>query len=455
VQFSSERETRSAIARWRDQIRDLGSDRDIWAAFNYPNPPIMAILLWPVAQLPPVVGALTWFYLKVVMAFLSIWWAIRLVENPARPFPAWGKLLAILLSLRPIMGDLTHGNVNLFILFLVMAALIAFRRAAVMEAEGRLQRGSWQGLAGVLLALAIACKVTPALFLPYFAWKRAWAAVGGCVVGLVLFLWLVPGAILGMDNNARYLGSWVERMILPYVQGAEVWSEHNNQSLPGLLHRLGTHKPSFSTYDENNQYLPVEYHNVLDLDPRIVQWALKGCMAVFAGLVIWRCRTPLGSSEPWRLAAEFSIVFLGMLLFSERTWKHHCVTLLLPFAVLTYYLSACRPGWKMKGYLIGTLALVVLFMTSTSTGVFERLEGAERLADMHDRIGKLAQVYGAYVWAFFLLTAALFVILKQIPRWQPLGPHASTSVTTLASGATGMGLPRRSVSVVSRSIPSK
>ena len=30
---------------------------------------------------------------------------------------------------------------------------------------------------------------------------------------------------------------------------------------------------------------------------------------------------------------EFSVVVLGMLLFCERTWKHHCVTLLLPFTV--------------------------------------------------------------------------------------------------------------------------
>jgi hypothetical protein len=40
-------------------------------------------------------------------------------------------------------------------------------------------------------------------------------------------------------------------MILPVAKG-EVTSEHNNQSIPGLTHRLLTHAPSFSTY-ENNQ----------------------------------------------------------------------------------------------------------------------------------------------------------------------------------------------------------
>ena len=49
-------------------------------------------------------------------------------------------------------------------------------------------------------------------------------------------------------------------------------------------------------------------------------------------LVLFACRTPRDDRVGWRLPAEFSVIFLGMLLFSERTWKHHAVTLLLPWA---------------------------------------------------------------------------------------------------------------------------
>jgi hypothetical protein len=58
-------------------------------------------------------------------------------------------------------------------------------------------------LAGVVLGLAIACKVTPALFLPYFLWKRSWKALGGCVLGLALFLWpgFVPALLMGWERN--------------------------------------------------------------------------------------------------------------------------------------------------------------------------------------------------------------------------------------------------------------
>jgi hypothetical protein len=80
------------------------------------------------------------------------------------------------------------------------------------------------------------------------------------------------------------------------------------------------------------------------------------------------------------------------------------VTLLLPFAVLTYWLAVCRPGARVRVYLIGSLAVVFLLMTSTSTnGVWEIL----------DETAKQAQVYGAYVWAYLVLVAALTVVLRQ------------------------------------------
>ena len=55
-------------------------------------------------------------------------------------------------------------------------------------------------------------------------------------------------------------------------------------------------------------------------------------------------------------------VVLGMLLFSERTWKHHCVTLMLPFAVLAYYLATCPPRPLLRGYLAASLVAVAVLM---------------------------------------------------------------------------------------------
>lgn len=379
------RSTRSAFLRWREQILQLQSD-DIYQRFAYPNPPIMALILRPLAELPPLLGSLSWFYLKLGMALAAFWWVFRLVEGDGPPLPAWAKGLTILLSLRPVMGDLSHGNVNLFILFLVIGALFALNH-----------RRDW--LAGGTLALAIACKVTPALFIPYFLWKRAWRVLAGCTAGLILFLILVPGLILGNQRNMQLLGSWVNQMVTPYVANGTVTSEHQNQSLPGLVFRLATHHPSFL----NEKGEPDRYDNVLDLPPQTATWLIKGAMAAFAGLVIWFCRTPLRVRGGWRISAEWGLVLLGMLLFSERTWKHHCVTLVLPFAVIAYHLSVCRPSPWLRGYLYTSLALAGLLMMTTSTGILEPL----------DEAGKAAQVYGAYVWANLILVAALLVLLRR------------------------------------------
>src|SRR5262249_53059732 len=136
--------------------------------------------------------------------------------------------------------------------------------------------------AGLSLSLAVACKVTPALFVPYFLWKRAWKLLAATAVGLAICFFFAPSLIFGWETNQVFLSSWYGNMIKPFVTKGEVfYSEHNNQSLPGLAARLLTHSPSFSDYDENDKFRPLEYHNVAELDAKVAGWIVKGCMAAF------------------------------------------------------------------------------------------------------------------------------------------------------------------------------
>jgi alpha-1,2-mannosyltransferase len=422
-------QTASAVLRWASQIQMMEEGEDVHKTHNYPNPPIMAMILWPfseLAQVSPLAAALGWFYLKVGMALLAMVWVFRLVETPERPFPVWAKALTAVLSLRPILGDLTHGNVNIFILFLVVASLYAFSRGKDF-------------LSGVLLALAIACKVTPALFVFYFAWKRTWRVLAGCGAGLVLFFLMVPALWLGWQQNLQALTSWFQAMIVPYVLGGVVTPEHNNQSLPGLIARLLTDAPSFASYI-GSDYVPLRYQNIADIGPAGAKWLVKSCMGLFALLVIWTCRAPIrAAGKPegevrrgWPLAAEYGLIVVGMLLFSERTWKHHCVTLLLPFAVLCYGIAVLPLSSFRRRMLIGGLVLATLLIGSTSSGVLndnppkihEIVEqtsaltgpapvlGATSAGMFTDSVSKQAQVYGAYVWAFGLLGVGLAAMLQ-------------------------------------------
>ena len=386
---SSENGTRSAFLRWRTQLADLDDGINVWDKYAYPNPPIMALLLKPFLQLPPLLGASLWFACKSLLALGAILGALALVDSPERPFPPWGKLLAIGMSLRPIEGDLVHGNVNLLILFLIVASLhsLCHRRDA---------------LAGLLLALSIACKLTPALFLLYFIWKRAWGTLFAATIGLVAFVLLIPAAAFGWSNNLDYLQSWHCQMIAPYAAGI-VSSEHKNQSLPGFLHRMLSEQPSFSDYDGDLKIV-LETHNLVAWDNGTVQAVTICFMGFFTLSAMVFCRASIEKRSRLQLTAEFSIVILGILLFCERTWKHHCVTLLLPFGVIAYFLSAGETSRGMRWFLGITLAIVALLMFSTSTGAYDLH------VDATDRFGKLAQVYGAYVWAFLLLLASMFAI---------------------------------------------
>jgi hypothetical protein len=396
------KQDRSAILRWREQLLQLDSGENIYERFTYPNPPIMALMLRPLADLPPIAGALTWYYLKVGLAVLSFIMIVRMIGTEAEPFPPWAIGLAVLLSLRPVLSDLTHGNVNLLILFLVVTALFAYR-------------SGWDVTAGIVLALAIACKVTPALFVGYFLWKRAWRCLAGCGIGLALFFFVVPAFALGWTENLELLTSWFRQMVLPYVLGGAVTSDHPNQSLPGLVVRMFTHAPSFSTYIDD-VYSPVEYCNWLSLSPLAAGWIVKGAMAIFAGVVMWTCRTPRENRRDWRTAAECSLVVLGMLLFSERTWKHHCVTLALPLAVLSHRLAHDRDHRRT---ILTVLIVSQILIATTSTGL------------LPNRWAEMAQVYGAFVGAFAMLAIAISVELRSATS----SATAATSPAIIRSAA--------------------
>lgn len=399
-------QTKTAFLRWRTQI--LGDEApgrgpipglkrgdDVYRYYNYPNPPVMALILWPLAELPPLAGAMLWYALKVVMSAAALVWAFRLCG----PMPDWARAVAVLLSLHPILGDLSHGNVNLFIAFLVFGALEAYRRG-------------WDLAAGLVLSLAVACKVTPALFLPYFGWKWVWgvwrAPPGGraaalvrggklpaaCVVGLGVWWLAVPGAVLGWERNLTLLESWYAVMVKPFVVEGKVTSEHANQSIPGVAARLLTAEPSVVGYDEEDRPYGAEYRNLADVGPDAARGVVRGFQAAWVLAVILLCRGR--EREGLRFAAGCSLVLLGMLLFSERTWKHHAVTLMLPYAVLagTVARSAC-PG--LRAVAAGALALAAVLTLG---------EGL-----LPARGQDLALTYGTHTAAFLVLTAGVCAVV--------------------------------------------
>jgi hypothetical protein len=113
-----------------------------------------------------------------------------------------------------------------------------------------------------------------------------------------------------------------------------------------------------------------------------------------------------------------------MLFISERSWKHHFVTLLIPYTYLVWelYFPSKRPGsrWGIGGALCGSF----LLMATTSTefgGLFADGRGHE-----------IAQGYGMFLWAAVILYAAVAWRLHArgygkaaslLPTTAEAGPH--------------------------------
>lgn len=414
--------TRTALLRWRPQIQALERGENIYVKHNYPNPPIMAMVLWPFTELPPVTGGVLWLLLKAGMTVVMVVWVFRLCG----PLPEPAKALAVVLAVHPLLGDLNHGNVNIFIAFLVLACLELFRRG-------------WDFSAGLALGLAVACKVTPALFLPYFGWKAVrafawypnsrlgavWRGGGklllGSLVGLFLFLFVVPAAVLGARTsqvhpqpsgwaeNLTLLESWFDGMVKPFLLDGRITSVHANQSIPGVVNRLLTHEPSDVDYDEDDGRMrPKEYHNLTDIGPAGAKRVVQGCQVAFVLMIVLLCRTDATRTRSGlAMAAECGLIVLGMLLFSERTWKHHGTALILPVAAVVGLWAARPSSARTKWFVFGTLYAVTLLTLLPSL--------------LGGRPQDLALTYGTHAAAYLLLTAAIAVVLWQT-RNDPQSP---------------------------------
>lgn len=373
-------EDRSAFVRWRHQVLEFWQGENIYDAMMFPNPPIFPITLYPLMTLPPVTGALIWYALKAALTAGSIWLCFLMVRPTGeRTLPSWIQGLVLLLSLRPILSDLHHGNNNLLILFLVVASLYAWRKG-------------YDVLSGLILALAISYKITPALFVPYFMYKRSWRMVGATMLGMVLYVFVIPSLIIGPSFNLLCLQTWWRRMMTPFLVKDFVSPQEINQSLVGVLTRLLT-----DTRTGDGRYDVRLDLNLVSWSPDFVKTLLKVVSISLVGLLAVFCRTKTTRRDDPRLLGEFALVVLTMLFVSERSWKHHYVTLLLPYTYLVYRLGT--PGTRLKRVLLGgALALSALLMASTSSELGGQFAGG--------RGHKLAQGYGMFLWAGVVLYIA-------------------------------------------------
>lgn len=302
---------------------------------GFPCPPVVALAIRGLYVLGPVGASVVLFMVK----FAVTCWILHVVVAFCRvtydDWPGWATCLLLLLSARVFMGDFTHMNINLLVAGLIVGALDLSRR----------RRDGW---AGLLIGAAAVVKVTPALFVVYFLYKRRWKAVLGAMAAVVLLVAIVPSVFLGVQRNAELTGAWFDQMIVPFAEGkvTHAQTSSNNQSIPSLLHRMLSHKEAVYDYEGGNHV----YFNKLSLDTETVLWISRAVAALILATIAFAARAPDADRGNIAMLGEFAIVFMAMLLLSERSWKHHYVLIILSHALIFTYLMRTQPrdtSWKL------------------------------------------------------------------------------------------------------------
>ncbi|WP_434445488.1 glycosyltransferase 87 family protein [Lentzea sp. E54] len=193
------------------------SGTDLYTSdFNGPNglpftyPPFAAMLFSGFSPLPLPVAAVVF-----TAAGIALFTAACRVAVP-HPEAAFG-LAAVCLLLEPLRGGLGLGQINMILIGLVALDCL-------------LPRTPWPR--GLLVGLAAAIKLTPAIFVLFFLSRKQWrpaltavAAFAAC--GLI-------GWVLAPGQSQQF---WFHAMLDPHRVGGLAYSA--NQSLRGLLFRLG------------------------------------------------------------------------------------------------------------------------------------------------------------------------------------------------------------------------
>lgn len=257
-----------------------GPPLDPQLPFTYP--PIAAVLFSGLNFLPK--WALNPFVVSV--GFVALTAVCVAVTRKVRPGLEWtvGPVAAIAaLAVGPVDSTFGYGQVNLLLL-----ALVAIDCLVVTDRRWR----------GVLIGVAAAIKLTPAIFVLYFLVRRDWRAA---VTSMATFAGLVVvGFLVAPRDSAQY---WFHSLLKPDRIGD--LSLSTNQSVRGLVRDLG-----------------------LAASTETLVWAaLAAIVVAVAAFVAWRTRD--------ELVALFAIAAAG-LLASPVSWVHHwvwCVPVLLFLAL--------------------------------------------------------------------------------------------------------------------------
>ena len=399
--------------------------------WHYLYPPLFAMLVAPLASLDPQWQVVIWFGISVLAGCgccrecrrLAAWLdSADRVDSPqsrsaASTFPVALLWIIAATILLPVLNCLQRGQLGIVLLYLL---LLGMRWAMTA-------RNGWTAAAGgIVLALPVAIKLTPALPVAFLcwqslivaphspnraaAWKRAGGAIGGVVIGMLLFILAVPSVVVGPTRNAEYLASWIHRVAANRDVGMlNDFNVHSgrNQSLTNAAYLLGNSTASFlrgavntGAIDDDN-WKSDQPRNT-PMDRPAVYIVLLGLRVSLLVLLLAAGWTAAGNGSPLAMSAAFALACMLTLLVSPLSWAHHYVFWLPALWLVPHWLwQQDRRSWAI-GLLLAACSLVWIHYL---------------LLPLAGRLGLLG--VGATIW---FIIAAIELLFGKVPP-QRLAPR--------------------------------
>jgi hypothetical protein len=290
----------------------------------YLYPPLFADLLAPFARFSRPTVAVLWCVLNLLLVLLSDLGIARILGLHWRS-ARFAILVAVSFSFYPITATLAAGQIEIVLLALWTASLIAFSEGAII-------------LSAVALALATSLKVTPALAVPLFLlWKdRRWLLTYFITLAALLAAMTAINGVPNMVGCFHFIRAMSAS--LPWFKNKCISAMVGSLGL-GLTHReLGT--PAHPTV------------------PPLLQLTGRALAVLFYAACLalaWRQRHSTRNADRVRL---FAIFILVAALTSPQTWRYGYASALIPLSILWF--SAIERAVTRTRIAVLTLATAVI-----------------------------------------------------------------------------------------------
>ena len=353
--------------------------------------PFFALLMFPLSIVSQPVAATFWYIGNVVALIFSIAIALYLNEGATQPIFGWIKrnlwlseidrnlervfIFVLIISARFWLNSIEHGQVNLLVWGMVLAAIYFLR-------SDRTTIGS------AILSMSIAIKILPLLFLFYFFVRKRYGIVAWSLGWLAIFT-LVPALILGWHQNLELLIAWYQKILGPNFEHGAIGVGDSNQSFPAMLIRFLSNTPANEETGSSVNFLSLAAPTISVLT-LFLPFVFLAVIARIAGFQ--------EKKTTQRENLELSIVFLSAVLMPVLAWKAYFVASIMGYTTIIYIVMKTR--YAVSHHLTVTLMIISFILhTLTADGIWGW------------KIAHMFQSYSCVTFAMLFLYAALIMML--------------------------------------------